>query len=106
LPVETLAPQEKVCSLLAGNGDLFPPADKAKLLAQSRLDEVNLELRSQIETVLATGLLPTHLDWHALAEEWTRGDLRSWTCAAEEYRLAARVWLDRSRRQAQQHRLR
>ena len=50
-----LAPFERVPSLHDGNGDLFTPNTKAQLLAQARLDEVELELRSQIETVLATG---------------------------------------------------
>jgi chitin disaccharide deacetylase len=35
-------------------------------LAQVRLDQLELEWRAQIEAVLAVGLTPTHLDWHAL----------------------------------------
>jgi YdjC-like protein len=63
-----LAPLEKVPSLLDGSGHLFTTGAKVQLLARGRLDEVELELRWQIETVLATGLTPTHLDWHALAD--------------------------------------
>jgi predicted glycoside hydrolase/deacetylase ChbG (UPF0249 family) len=68
-----LAPVEMVPSLLDRNGHLFRPNTKAQLIAQARLDEVELELRSQIETVLATGLTPTHLDWHA----WPTADVRT-----------------------------
>jgi predicted glycoside hydrolase/deacetylase ChbG (UPF0249 family) len=68
-----LAPLEKVPSLLDSNGHLFTPGSKAQLLAHGRLDEVELELRSQIEIVLATGLTPTHLDWHALADIFDLG---------------------------------
>jgi predicted glycoside hydrolase/deacetylase ChbG (UPF0249 family) len=63
-----LAPLEKVPSLLDGSGHLFTPAPRRNCLPRGVLGEVELELRSQIETVLATGLTPTHLDWHALAD--------------------------------------
>ena len=104
-PWKPLAPLERVSSLLDHNGHLFPPAAKAKLLTQARLDEVELELRSLIETVLATGLLPTHLDWHALADGGREDIFDLGLALAEEYRLAARVWLDRGRRLARQRRL-
>ena len=35
-------------------------------LAQVKLDELEVEFKAQIETALAAGLKPTHLDWHAL----------------------------------------
>jgi chitin disaccharide deacetylase len=60
------------------------------------------ELRSQIETVLATGLTPTHLDWHALADGGREDIFDLGLALAEEYRLAARVWLERGRRLARQ----
>lgn len=66
VPLATFGCCREGPSLLDGNGRLFSPATKAQLLAQARLDEVDLELRSQIEVVLATGLTPTHLDWHVL----------------------------------------
>lgn len=37
-----------------------------EFLAQVRLDQLEMEFRAQIEIVLAAGLKPTHLDWHAL----------------------------------------
>ena len=38
----------------------------SEFLAQVNLDELEVEFRAQIETVLAAGLQPTHLDWHSL----------------------------------------
>jgi chitin disaccharide deacetylase len=101
-PWKPSAPSEKVSSLLDGDGNLFTPTAKAQLLAQARLEEVELELRSQIETVLATGLTPTHLDWHALADGGREDIFDLGLALAEEYRLAARVWLERGRRLARQ----
>jgi predicted glycoside hydrolase/deacetylase ChbG (UPF0249 family) len=100
-----LARSEKVSSLLDGNGQLFTPGAKAQLLDQARIEEVELELRSQIEFVLATGLTPTHLDWHALADGGREDIFDLGLALAEEYRLAARVWLERGRRLARQQRL-
>ena len=37
-----------------------------ELLAQAKLDELEMEFRAQIEAVLAANLKPTHLDWHSL----------------------------------------
>jgi predicted glycoside hydrolase/deacetylase ChbG (UPF0249 family) len=100
-----LAPSEKVSSLLDRNGHLFTPGAKVQLIAQARVEEVELELRWQIETVLATGLTPTHLDWHALADGGREDIFDLGLALAEEYRLAARVWLERGRRLARQKRL-
>ena len=97
-----MAPLEKVPSLLDGSGHLFTSGSKAQLLAQGRLEEVELELRSQIETVLATGLTPTHLDWHAMADGGGDDIFDLGLALAEEYGLAARVWLERGRRLARQ----
>jgi chitin disaccharide deacetylase len=100
VPWKPLAPSEKVSSLLDGSGRLFTPSAKSQLLAQARLDEIERELRMQIEAVLVTGLTPTHLDWHALADGG-RDDIFDLSLAlAQEYQLAARVWLDRGRRAA------
>lgn len=37
-----------------------------EFLAQVRFDQLEIEIRTQIEVVLAAGLKPTHLDWHCL----------------------------------------
>ncbi|HET9779194.1 MAG TPA: polysaccharide deacetylase family protein [Propionibacteriaceae bacterium] len=99
---QPLTAAEKVGSLLDGDGRLFSTAAKGQLLAQAQLFEVELELRSQIEAVLATGLTPTHLDWHSLADGGREDILDLGLALAEEYRLAARVWLEPGRRTARQ----
>jgi predicted glycoside hydrolase/deacetylase ChbG (UPF0249 family) len=76
------------------------PAQRSSLLAAAKLIEVERELRAQIDAVVEVGLAPTHLDWHCLADGG-RGDLTDLTIAlAQEYGLAARVWLDYGRRKA------
>ena len=64
------------------------------MLSQARLEDVERELLTQINTVLDAGLSPTHLDWHCLGDGG-RGDIFDLGLAlADEYGLAARVWLD------------
>jgi predicted glycoside hydrolase/deacetylase ChbG (UPF0249 family) len=99
---QPLAAAEKVPSLLDGDGRLFSIEAKGQLLVQAQLFEVELELRSQIEAVLATGLIPTHLDWHSLADGGREDIFDLGLALAEEYRLAARVWLEPNRRTARQ----
>jgi chitin disaccharide deacetylase len=91
--------KEKVPSLLDETGELFKPtpAGRAELLAQARLDEVELEFRAQVNAVVDAGLTPTHLDFHCLADGG-RDDILDLTAAlAGEYGLAARVWLEPGR---------
>jgi predicted glycoside hydrolase/deacetylase ChbG (UPF0249 family) len=86
--------KEKVPSLLGPTGELFTPAEVPELLAQARLDEVELEFRAQVDAVAGAGLTPTHLDWHCLADGG-RDDIFDLTVAlAGEYGLAVRVWLE------------
>jgi predicted glycoside hydrolase/deacetylase ChbG (UPF0249 family) len=97
-----VAAKELVPSLLDDAGQLFTPDAKAQLLQQARLDEIELELRSQIDVVMGAGLAPTHLDWHCLADGG-RDDIFDLSLdLAEEYGLAARVWLGPGRRTARQ----
>ena len=78
------------------------PAQRTALLAAAKLTEVERELRAQIDAVVDEGLAPTHLDWHCLADGG-RADILDLTMAlAQEYGLAARVWLDDGRRKARQ----
>jgi predicted glycoside hydrolase/deacetylase ChbG (UPF0249 family) len=91
------AAKEKVPSLLDGAGELFTPAGRAELLAQARIQEIEIEFRAQIDAVADAGLTPTHLDFHCLADGG-REDVFSLTMAlAGEYGLALRVWLDPAR---------
>ena len=85
-------------------GEFFvdTPAQRTALLAAAKLNEVERELRAQIDAVIDVGLAPTHLDWHCLADGG-RADILDLTMAlAQEYALAARVWLDDGRRKARQ----
>ncbi|MEU4540005.1 polysaccharide deacetylase family protein [Streptosporangium sp. NPDC023825] len=95
-----LTAKERVPSLLDETGELFTPAQVPELLARARLEEVELEFRAQVDAVVGTGLTPTHLDWHCLADGG-RDDIFDLTVAlAEEYGLAVRVWLEPGRRKA------
>ncbi len=58
--------REKVPSLVDKAGYFYSFDRMPEFLAQVRLDQMEAEFRAQIEAVLATGLKPTHLDWHAL----------------------------------------
>ena len=62
-----------------------------KFLAQVSLAELELEFRAQIEMVLAAGLKPTHLDWHALRLGGREDILALMLNLAREYGLALRV---------------
>jgi predicted glycoside hydrolase/deacetylase ChbG (UPF0249 family) len=78
------------------------PTQRAALLAEAKHSEVERELRAQINAVVDAGLAPTHLDWHCLADGG-RADIRDLAIAlAQEYGLAARVWLDDGRRKARE----
>lgn len=99
-----LTAKENVPSLLDDAGELFisTPAGRSELLAQARLDEVELEFRAQIDAVADAGLAPTHLDFHCLADGG-RADILDLTVAlAAEYGLAVRVWLEPGRQKARQ----
>src|SRR5499433_2931991 len=57
-----VAPRALVPSLVGPDGYFY--ADAASLLKHARLDEVETELRAQIELAKSMGLEPTHLDAH------------------------------------------
>jgi chitin disaccharide deacetylase len=83
--------RETVPSLLDEAGKFHREDRQRENLAQVRLDEVAAEFRAQIETVLAAGLRPTHLDWHCLADGG-RADIFTLTLQlAQEYGLALRT---------------
>jgi chitin disaccharide deacetylase len=83
--------RETVPSLIDEAGNFHREARQRENLAHVPLDEVAAEFRAQIETVLATGLRPTHLDWHCLADGG-RPDIFTLTLQlAQEYGLALRT---------------
>ncbi len=83
--------RETVPSLLDEAGNFHREERQRETLAQVPLDEVAAEFRAQIETVLAAGLRPTHLDWHCLVDGG-RADIFTLTLQlAQEYGLALRT---------------
>ena len=86
-----LTSRDKVPSLIDQAGYFHRFEAMPALLAQVRLDQLELEWRAQIEAVLAAGLTPTHLDWHAL-RIGDRADIADLMLRlAREYGLALRV---------------
>jgi predicted glycoside hydrolase/deacetylase ChbG (UPF0249 family) len=87
-----VTPRDKVSSLLNKDGYFHNFEQMPGFLAQVNLDELELEFRTQIETVLAAGLKPTHLDWHSLRIS-NRGNIFGLMfMLAKEYGLALRVY--------------
>ncbi len=86
-----VSPREKVPSLVDGAGYFYDFDAMPVLRAEAKLDQLDVEFRAQIEAVLAAGLQPTHLDWHALrfADRTDIFDLMA--RLAKEYGLALRV---------------
>jgi predicted glycoside hydrolase/deacetylase ChbG (UPF0249 family) len=85
------ASREQVRSLVDESGYFFSYERIPELLEQAKIDEVETEFRAQIETVLAFGLHPTHLDWHCIHNAG-RADMFDLTIAlAKEYGLAMRA---------------
>jgi predicted glycoside hydrolase/deacetylase ChbG (UPF0249 family) len=83
--------RENVSSLIEQDGNFYSLGRMSKFLAQAKTDELELEFRAQIETVLSAGLRPTHLDWHCL-HAGGRADIFDMTLGlAKEYEFAIRV---------------
>ncbi|NEA40277.1 polysaccharide deacetylase family protein [Streptomyces sp. SID11385] len=97
-----VAGRGRVPSLVGADGTFLvaSPEGRATLLGRARAEEVAVEFRAQIETVLAAGLVPTHLDFHCLADGGRADLLDVAQALAAEYGLAVRVWLAEGRRRA------
>lgn len=77
---------------LVDDGGFFPVYDRIpELLARARLDEVEAEFRAQIGAVLGTGLRPSHLDWHCIADGGRQDIFEVTLRLAREHGLALRV---------------
>ena len=83
--------REKVPSLIDQSGYFYLFEQMPELRARARLDQLEMEFRAQIETVLAAGLRPTHLDWHALRFGSRTDIFELMFNLAKEYGLALRV---------------
>lgn len=97
-----LTSADKVLSLLDETGYFFGNTRIPEFVAKARLDEVEMEFRAQIDTVLAAKLRPTHLDWHCL-HSGGREDIFDMTLRlGKEYGLALRVagqpWIEKIQR--------
>jgi predicted glycoside hydrolase/deacetylase ChbG (UPF0249 family) len=98
-----LTSRDSVPSLVDESGFFYLYDRMAEFLAQANLAEVEAEFRTQIDTVLAANLLPTHLDWHSLYNGG-RADIFELTVRlAQEYGLAMRVF-DRATGDTLRHR--
>jgi hypothetical protein len=86
-----LASREKVPSLVDRAGYFYNFEAMPAFLAQVKMDQLEMEFRAQIETVLATGLKPTHLDWHALRIGGSMDIFDLMIRLVKEYGLALRV---------------
>lgn len=86
-----LTSPEKAPSLVDETGFCYPIGRMEEFLAQAQLDELELEFRAQIETVLAAGLKPTHLDWHCILNGGRPDMLDLSVRLAKEYGLAVRA---------------
>jgi chitin disaccharide deacetylase len=83
--------RDKVPSLLDKAGYFFNFEHMPALLAQVRLDHLEIEWRAQIDAVLAAGLTPTHLDWHSLRIGGSSDIFDLMLRLARDYGLALRV---------------
>lgn len=86
-----LSLREKVPSLINQDGHFYNFEQMPHFLGQVKLDELEMEFRAQIEAVLAEGLKPSHLDWHALRINSRLDIVEVMLKLAREYGLALRV---------------
>ena len=90
-PWGPIAPREKVPSLFDKAGYFYDFDQMHAHLASVELSQLEIEFRAQIETVLAAGLYPTHLDWHAIRLSQREQIYNLMVRLAKEYRLALQV---------------
>jgi predicted glycoside hydrolase/deacetylase ChbG (UPF0249 family) len=94
-----VTPKARVPSLINKAGYFYDFEHMPEFLAQVRLDQLEMEFRAQIEVVLAAGLKPTHLDWHALRIGSRPTILELMLRLAREYglalRIAGRSWIEK-----------
>lgn len=81
----------RVPSLLDEAGYFYDFEHMSKFMARVRLDQLELEFRTQIEAVVAAGLRPSHLDWHSLRISRREDIFAIMVGLAREYGLALRV---------------
>lgn len=82
---------DKVPSLVDETGHFYIWDRIPEFVAKAKLEELEVEFRAQIETVLAANLKPTHLDWHSLRIHKRPDIFDVMIKMAREYGLALRV---------------
>jgi predicted glycoside hydrolase/deacetylase ChbG (UPF0249 family) len=94
-----LTPREKVPSLIHKSGYFHNFEQMPEFLEHVRLQELEMEFRAQVETVLDAGLHPTHLDWHSLRISGRDNIIELMLKLARDYGLALRVseeaWIEK-----------
>jgi hypothetical protein len=81
----SVAPKDKVNSLLNSDGFFYDDLDS--LGKKAKLDEVETELRSQIEKAIQAGVHPTHIDSHMGSCFFNKDFLKIYLKLAHEYHL-------------------
>ena len=80
-----LAPRDKVASLYDADGTF--PRETEVVAKRAKLDEVERELRAQIDRAYAIGIKPTHVDSHMYALYGTPELFRTYAKVARSYKL-------------------
>ena len=91
-----LSDKTRVPSLVDGNGYLFPTESEAA--ARAKVDEVEFEIRAQIEQAKKLGITATHLDSHMGTLYQSKELLETLLKVARENKLPVRMskeWLSR-----------
>lgn len=81
----------KVPSLLDEAGYFYDFEHMGEFMARVKLDQLQMEFRTQIDAVLAEGLRPSHLDWHSLRISRREDIFDVMFGLAREYGLALRI---------------
>lgn len=81
----------KVPSLLDEAGYFYDFEHMGEFMARVKLDQLQMEFRTQIDAVLAAGLRPSHLDWHSLRISRREDIFDVMFGLAREYGLALRI---------------
>lgn len=87
-----LTSRDKVPTLVNPDGKFYVFDEMPAYLAQADLGQMEMEFRAQIEAVLAAGLKPSHLDWHALRLGGRPDIVKMMVRLARQYGLAFRVY--------------
>jgi predicted glycoside hydrolase/deacetylase ChbG (UPF0249 family) len=94
---------EKVPSLVDRAGNFYNVEGFPRILNQDDLNQLEVEFRAQIETVLAVELKPAHLDWHSLHLDGRADIVDLMLRLAKEYgltlRITGRPWIEKMQNQ-------